>query len=270
VADGDSGLLILDVDEATAPKEVRQLMLSRRAISVVADAEYAYVGTEPGETYAVRLSDLQLDSGSYTVPPVNRLAFDEFTTAPHRLCALYTDRIVVYDLSDPMSPARVDERFISGTAGDLSLVEKRMLVAERDGGARSYYLVGDSIWTSPMTVSNELTKGAQLTAGGFAFLAHGPGGVTLWGVPTGSPLHFTCRTTTSGSAQDVAAGYLVDYVYIADSSGLTVVQVDLDRPRMPELGHYQFDGLTRRAALSADHVYIASGAGGVHIVERQR
>jgi hypothetical protein len=63
---------------------------------------------------------------------------------------------------------------------------------------------------------------------------------------------------------------MVDYAYVADSSGLAVYEINVVGKQMSELYHYQLAGFSRRAVLAPDHLYVASGTGGVNIIERTK
>lgn len=173
VADGDPGLMAVNVDDPMAPAEIRTIETNGVSLDVVYQHPYAYVADglnglrilEPDTSEIVGRQDLP-DSTSYGVAVVLPHAYvashdgglfivDVFdpaapfltgqaTELPHAFAVVYwqgyaivaseEDGLGVVDVSDPWAPALVSNFDLEGPEVGIALLGDRVLVTTVEGG----------------------------------------------------------------------------------------------------------------------------------------
>jgi len=263
VAAGESGLVVLDLSVPTVPERVACVPLPGVARSVTGDAHFAYVGFDDG-----RMATVSVDSFTYAVHdlgtpnlPVMRLICDG------SLYFLNVQSAAVYDVTDPWHPALLARVYPQGYCVDMARPDYRIFVATEYGAQYWYIVRPDSLVPGLYRVTNGCV-GLTVAGGGFGFFAERTA-VEWFGVPNMSSFYFRARLDSVRTALDVEASPLVEYIYVSDSVGLTVAEVDQDGYKLDFLHHYDLDGITRHAVMSGDYVYTASGTGGVWIVQTE-
>jgi hypothetical protein len=224
VADGTSGLQIIDVSDPTAPVPAGNLDTPWEVVDVVVDGSFAYLADGWGGLRIVDVSNpaSPLLVGSASLPqPVRRVEIWGSLA-----WVAYSSRVEAFDVSDPASPRRLGGFDVGGPDGANHLA---------------------------------MREGILCAACGYRCGPHSPtiGSLQLFDVeareiptPVGSLDWITDETgiVTSG-----------DLAYLTDSSGLQIV--DISDPAGPALMGFLAAEYAAGVFVAGPHAYVAAGSG---------
>jgi hypothetical protein len=267
VADGDSGLLALDVTQPEEPTLLWRLETPQRCQSVFANESMVLAGFDRYGFAKVRPSDRWMTT--YTDPQTN---YDvrSFAAAWPRVYVGSRSGIAIYDATDLSHMSYIRGFSVYYDCTDISLNETRMFYSLRFGGVQHFYLLANDSFGPGFYTLGEMANSVQTTIGGFCLFTEDTSLFSIYGIPNQSPHHYDGGSLTTGPALDAITSPLVDYIYVAESSGLGVYYFNVlgDRSTRP-VHRYVMDGLVQRLAIGPDHVFAAAGDAGVYIVRRE-
>lgn len=271
VAQGDSGLLFLDISNPRSPRHLSRINMFSECRCLALGASVVYVGLEE-DAYALNLSD----GGVHRVEPQG----DSQTIAalheePGRLFVAAADGISLFDVSNPGAP--IPSRFIpvSGHPTGLARRDSRLFVSLRDWGVRVFNILpGDSFVLDTVRLGKRnRAEGVTVSEGGYCIISQADSGVVVYYSPSADTVEWIGGGGGSNLATYAAAasdGVEEVSIYTADSSMVTIHNI-VNRPEKRsfsgETGFADFEGFTRRICRGGNgYVYTASGDAGVYIV----
>ena len=222
VADGLSGLQILNVGEPTAPTLVAGYDTPGYAQGVAVKGNYAYVADGEGGLLVVDVS-----SPSSPAPAGNcatgGFAYGVAVSGDYAYVGGGAGGLYVIDITDPTRPAMIGSHDVCSTAWGVAVMDDYAYVA---GGASGLQIIDISSPLSPVYVGCYETRGTALgvtVSGGYAYVAGGASGLQI--VTVSDP--YAPMLTAKCEAPDFAYGVAVinNYAYVASGAdGLQVLQ----------------------------------------------
>uniref|UniRef100_A0A7C2AM01 Uncharacterized protein n=2 Tax=candidate division WOR-3 bacterium TaxID=2052148 RepID=A0A7C2AM01_UNCW3 len=277
VANGDSGVLVLDITEPEAPVKLAERKFPFYHFRAIhAYDTLVFAGTDSGNIFrfilrdtALILATLQDFTLTGPIVGITYSALDGFVyvLTPKKLAVFcpepwhYKEKLLYY--SDAVD---IDGR--SNEAGAR--------IAQRMDGIRVFFasLVADTVAINHTDffydyegMEGIFRNDSRIGYRGL-FIADGVDG--LWGVGIGAnnEQDTLYRFDTRGFAYDGCASG--EYVYVADGGGVSVLRMSLSE-KLREVCYLQLPGLTRKLVAYNDipgnrfYIFAASGAGGLHI-----
>jgi hypothetical protein len=265
VADGMSGLRIVDVSDPAAPFEVEAYDTPGYAEGVAVDGQYAYVADGH---YGLRIVDVSDPAEAVEVAyayPLNYV-FDVAVDGQYAYLAAAGAGLLVVDVSDPAHPLELGFYDTPGYAYGVDVTDgvayvadgwEHLQVVDVSDPAHLVRLTGHETpgWSFGVTVSGTVAYVADAFAGLQVVDVSDPtdpsdlGGYEMAGGHAG-------RVVVMGST-----------AYVADRNrGLRVVDVsDLGAPA--QIGFYGPLGHAEAVAVSGDHAYVAAATYGLRVVD---
>jgi len=276
VADGGSGLRVIDVSAPGSPTEVGACATPGYAYGVAVAPAGSYVYVADGLS-GLRVIDVSApgsptEVGAYATPGsaqgVAVAPVDSYVYVADGLSGLR-----VIDVSAPGSPTEVGAYDTPGYARGVAVAPAGGYVYVADWGS-GLRVINVSAPVSPTEAGAYDTPGsaygvAVAPTGGYAYVADFSGGLRVIDVSVpGSPTEVGA-CDTPGSPYGVAVAPVGGYAYVADGgSGLRVI--DVSAPGSPtEVGDYDILGHARgvAAAPAGGYVYVADYDGGLRVID---
>ncbi len=177
VAQGDSGLLFLDISNPRSPRHLSRINMFSECRCLALGASVVYVGIEE-DAYALNLSD----GGVHRVEPQG----DSQTIAalleePGRLFVAAADGISLFD-ANPGAP--IPSRFIPvpGHPTGLARHDSRLFVSLRDWGVRVFNILpGDSFALDTVHLGKRnRAEGVTVSEAGYCIISQADSGVVVY------------------------------------------------------------------------------------------
>ena len=263
VADGYSGLQIIDISSPTNPFLKGTCNTPGYAHGVTQSGSYAYMAA--GE------SGLQIIDIISPVSPTLKGTYDTSGTAYgvalSGICAYvaYGDSgLQSIDIIDPDSPTLKSTFDTSGTAYGVALSGSNAFVADGSSGLQIIDISSPDSLALKGTCDTPGTAYGVALSGSNAYLGAGSSGLQIIDIINPDSPSLKGTYNTQGDANDVALSG--SYAYVADgSSGLQII--DINNPAVPLLkGTYDTPGTANDVALSGSYVYVADGDSGLQIL----
>jgi hypothetical protein len=269
VADGTSGLQIIDISNPASPALVGTFDTSGDASDVTVVGRYAYVADD---TSGIQIIDISNPASPALVGTFDT-SFDEdnayaVTVAGRYAYVAYFDNALeIIDISNPTNPVPTGTLFSSFFASDVTVAGRYAYVAHGETG---FQIVDISNPTNP-TLTGEFDNGSIEFASGvdvvdrYAYVAYGLSGLQIIDISNPATPTSTSIFNTTGSANDViVAGH---YAYVADgTSGLQMI--DISNPVTPTLtGTFNTSGSAIGVTVAGRYAYVADGASGLQIID---
>jgi len=262
VAEGSSGIQILDVSNPAAPKAVGALPTTN-ATRLAINGSNLYVADNSGGLKVIDVSNPanpQLVANP-TLSGSSGAGLERLALAGSRLYAAFAD-LEVFDVTNPASPVgkgSASTTFLEGLAVDGTLI----YAATADG-----LEVFSSLSTTPFLASSYKTSDwgqAIALSGGFAYYGSNSG-LSVFDIS--SPASPTLAASTGLVKYIKALSVQGSYLYASDDGpGLSVV--DISNPKVPSLvGRCGETSATSpgEMAISGQHGYVADSISGVVIL----
>lgn len=279
VANGDSGVLVLDVTEPSAPVKLAERKFPYYHFKAIHACDtLVFAGTDSGHIFRFILRDtalilLGLQDFTLTGPIVGITysALDRFVyVLTTKKLAVFTPDLCHYKEKLLYYSDAVDIDGRSGEAG--------VRVVQRMDGIRvfSARLMADTVEIIHSDFFNDydnmegiFRNDSRLGQRGL-FIAAGVDG--LWGVGIGANYEQDTlyRFDTRGFAYDGCASG--EYVYVADGCGVSMLKMSLAE-KLQEVCYLELPGLTKKLIADSDfsgnccYIFAASGEGGLHILK---
>lgn len=271
IANGESGLRILNVSDPAAPIEVSSIDTQTPAAGVALMGNYAYV---------VDLTDVLLGGGlrviDVTVPgdPVEVGFLDTEFTADVALSGTYAyvvrgmyRSMLVVDISDPSNPVEVGSYDPSALSTSIAIVGDYAYLATSGSGMR---ILDISDPTDPTEIGSFTSSGSVrdiAVQGSFAFLAEDnvPSGLRI--VDVSDPTNPTEAGFHTMPAWASGVGVSGNYAYVAaGTSGLRVVDVS-DPSSLTETDFYDIPNWVAGVSVVGDYAYLTSPSDDMPIIQ---
>ncbi len=239
VADGDAGLMRIDISDPTNPHITNTVWSSSTlgtAMDVAVSGDWAFVADGGNGLAVVDVSaqNFWVRALEYTCGTALDVALAGNGIA---VIANGGDGLAVYDVSDPTTPSWLASVPLAGTAVDVAVSGDFVWVALTTGGVQ---VVDLSDPASPVLRGAVGTGGPAsrviLPGGAFGYVADGDGGLAILAVGDPDAPTVMGSVATPGGAWGVAVSGGLGFVAGAEQ-GLRVV--DVNDPRAPqEIGAY--------------------------------
>jgi hypothetical protein len=272
VAQGDSGLLLLDITNPKSPKSLGRINMFSECRCLALGASVVYVGIE-SDVYGFPLPEggvfrLEPQGDSQTVT-----ALLEDST---RLIMAAADGISLFDVTGSGVPTPAGFVPLHGHPTGLARHDSRLFVSLRDWGVRVFNILpGDSFVLDTVRLGRRnRAEGVTVSGGGYCIVSQADSGIVVYYSPSPDTVEFggsgsggnltTYATAASDGVEEIS-------IYAADSSAVTICNI-VRRPTgmrssSSEHGFADFEGFTRRICRAGNgYVYTASGDAGVYII----
>jgi len=260
--DDYQGILVIDVSDPTATREVARCDSIGGTMSVVVRGRYAYTGNLSSGVGVIDISDpmrpSQIGHCGIGGTPQERMALHDTL-----LCVAGQMIVPVVNIADPTRPFRVGVYDNPGFAYSVAVLDSWMYVADAWEGTQ---VVALSDPANPVEVGR-LTGPALDVAllNGYVLVAASGDGLRVVDVTDAQSPREVGRCATPSDVYCVAVS--PPYAYVAcDSGGIRIIDVsDPTNPR--EAGYYTDVEAVGSIALQGDLVYVAAGGTNLNIFE---
>ena len=264
VADGNSGLQIIDVSNVTSPVRVGFYDTPGTAIDVAVLGSYAYVADWNSGLQVIDVSNVTnpVRVGFYNTPG------DAFEVAVSGSYAYVADRysgLQIIDVSNVTNPVRVGFWDTPGAALGVMILGSYAYVADWNSGLQ---VIDVSNVTNPVSVGFYDTPGNAYdvaVSGSYAYVADQGSGLQIIDVSNvTNPVRVGFYDTPDFARHIAVSG---SYAYVADQfSGLQIIDVsNVTNP--VRVGLYDTPASARGIAVSGSYVYVADHTSGLQIID---
>ncbi|MBU4299333.1 hypothetical protein KJ636_04785 [Patescibacteria group bacterium] len=265
VADGASGLQIIDISNPASPSLTGTYDTSDEAVGVYVSGKYAYV--------ADGYSGLQIIDVSNPASPTltgtyytSGWAWDVYVSGKYAYMADVIPGLQIIDISNPASPFLTGTYNTSGAALGVYVSGKYAYVADWEYGLQ---IIDISNPASPSLTGTYDTIGVAIgvyVSGKYVYVAvGGDGGLQIIDISNPASPSLTGTYNTSGNAWGIYVSG--KYAYVGDyGSGLQII--DISNPASPSLtGTYDTSGGAWGVYVSGKYVYVADRDSGLQIID---
>ncbi len=266
VADGTSGIQILDVSDPRAPTLVKTYDISGTATTITGSADYLYVWDSAN--FRIRIIDVSNPASPAVVGTVTSInAYGIYPSGKFLYVATGGSGISVIDISDPRAPRTTGSYDTSGFANAVYVVGPYAYVADDTGGLQ---IVDISNPVSPVLVGTYNSAGtatAVYVSDRYAYLADGFGSGMLI-IDVSNPVSPSLVGSYTSGADYISSSIRVfgDYAYMnnAEPGNQQFVVVDVSRPSAPSLVG-TLTTVSTRSFVSGTYAYLTAGSSGLKI-----
>jgi len=267
MADGNSGLTIIDISNPTNPGNPVYMNTngSGRDISVVGD--YAYVADGDSGLAIIDISD-PTNPGNPVYMDTNGSAFGITVSGNYAYIGDWTSGLAIIDISDPTSPGSPVYMDTTGNASGIAVNGNYVYLADNASGLA---IIDISNPASPGSPVYKDTTGAVYDVtiiGNYAYLADASSGLAIIDIsdPTnpGNPVY---KDTNDNS---VGIDVVGNYAYLANfDSGLAII--DVSDPTNPgTLIYKDTSGRSYGVSISDNYAYVADDLSGLAVIPLNR
>jgi hypothetical protein len=263
VADGSTGLQIIDVNNPASPMLSGTYDTPGSAAGVVVSGTSAYVADGSAGLQIINVSNpaSPLLLGSYDTPGTASGVAVSGTVA---YVADGSSGLQIINVSDPASPTLLGSYDTPGLAAGVVVLGTVAYVADGSSGLQ---IISVSNPASPTLVGTFDTPGTALglaVSGTAAYVADGSAGLQIINVSNPTSPTLIGTYDTPGSAAGVAVSGSVAYVADGSSGHQTI---DVSNPASPSLvGSYDTPGSAAGVAVSGTVAYVADQGSGLQIM----
>jgi hypothetical protein len=264
VADGTSGLKVIDISDPTDPTLGGSYNTPGDAHGAAISGDYAYVADGASGLQVIDISA----PTSPTLAGNYNTSGSAYGVAISGDCAYVADGasgLQVIDISAPTSPTLAGNYNTSGTAYGVAISGDYAYVADGTSGLQ---VIDISDPAAPTLSGNYNTSGSAYgvaISGDYAYVADGTSGLQVIDIGNSANLRLEGSYNTPGNARgvDISGGY----AYVADDiSGLQVLGIR--NPAAPALiGGYELPGDAYSVVTSGDYLYLADYTSGLQVID---
>lgn len=258
VADGDSGLSVIDFSDRSHPTITGSCPVSGKATGLALSGFYVYVAVANGKLAVVNVATPTHPS-VVAFCPLSGSPSAVFVSGDYAYVASGSSGLHIVNIANPSSPQLASSYQTGGPALAVFVTGNFAYVA---AGSAGLEIVDISLPWNPRLVSRDDTPGEAcgiFFSGSYTFIADGPAGLQIMA---------GAKTGTYDTPNYAAGVYgMGSYAYVADrSAGLLIV--DASEPSTPELvGRCDTPGQAQAIWVSGSYIYIADGDAGLEIIK---
>ena len=264
VADGSSGLQIIDISNPASPTLTGTYDTSGDAIGVYVSGKYAYVADWDSGLQIVDVSNPTSPSltGTYDT---SGDAIGVYVSGKYAYVADWTSGLQIVDVSDPSSPSLEGNYDTIGTTKGVYVSGKYAYIAVDAFGLQ---IINISNPASPSLTGTYDTSGYAMgvyVSGKYAYVADSGSGLQIINISNPASPSLTGTYDTSGYAMGVYVSG--KYAYVADALGGLQI-IDISNPTSPSLtGTYDTSGDAMGVYVSGKYAYVADDTSGLQIID---
>ena len=264
VADGFSGLRVVDISNPAVPFQVALLNTGGDAFGVVVHDTLVYVSADQAGVRIISISD-----------PLNPYEVGFLNTGGNTRAIALSDTLAyvadgdsglqVINIADPANPAETGSFITDEFAWDVALKGQNIFMANWIDGIRSFDVSDPTDPQLTGFTNNNIGQNLGIAiVGDLALLAAGPAGLRVIDIFFSFSPQEIGDFDTNGNANDVAISGR--HVYVADGNeGLRMI--NFDDPALPlEVGFYDTGGNARGVTADGARLYVADGTDGLYIL----
>ncbi|SKA25521.1 Uncharacterized conserved protein, partial [Oceanospirillum multiglobuliferum] len=265
VADGGSGLQVIDISVPNHPTLVGNYDTTGYAYDVSVVGNYAYIADGGGGGLHI------IDISNPAQPTLTRMfdtsgfALGVSVVGNYAYVADDSDGLRIIDISDPNNLALTGTFDTSGAAAGVSVVGNYAYVADATSGLQIIDISNPNNPTLAGTIDTTGNARGVSVVGDYAYVADQGSGLQIVDIsdPTNPTLAGTVDTPGFAYGVSVVGGY----AYVADgSSGLQII--DISDPTKPTLaGTVDTTGEARSVSVVGDTIYIADNDAGLKVIK---
>jgi hypothetical protein len=264
VADGNSGLAVLNISDPTDPGMPVYEDTSGSAHGVFVDGDYAYVADGDSGLAVLNISD-PTDPGMPVYEDTNGFAYGVFVEGDFAYVTDGNSGLAVIDISDPTDPGMPIYEDTSDSAYGVFVEGDFAYVADGDSGLA---VIDISDPTDPgMPIYEDTSDSAYgvFIEGDYAYVADGNSGLAVIDISDPTNPGIPVYEDTNGTSYGVSVSG--DRAYIADgTSGLAFI--DITYPTDPVILAYEVTNATAYGVyVSGDYAYIADEVSGLAVID---
>jgi hypothetical protein len=264
VADGYSGLQIIDISNPTTPTLKGNYDTSGAAVGVQVVGNYAYVADGGSGLQIIDISNPTTPTlkGNYDV---YGSVFRVQVVGNYAYVTNYGFGLQIIDISNPTAPTLKGNYDTSGYAVGVQVVGNYAYVADDSSGLQ---IIDISNPTTPTLKGNydttSIARGVQVV-GNYAYVADGLSGLQI--IDISNPTTPTLKGNYDTSGFAVGVQVVGNYAYVADfTSGLQII--DISNPTTPTLkGNYDTSGYAYGVQVVGNYAYVADYYSGLQIID---
>ncbi len=264
VADGDSGLKMIDISNPAAPVLLGSIDTPGTAEGIVVSGTTAFVADGASGIQVIDVSNPSSPSllGSLGM---SGHAFDVAVSLGVLYVAAGDSGLLVADVSDPRAPILFGAYDTPGKALGITISGMTAFVADGDCGLRVIDISNPSALNLLQIYDTSGVAYSVSVLGRNAYVADGDSGIQVIDVWYPQRIVLLSTYDTPGSARGVAVSGTT--VYVADhGSGIQVI--DVSDPTSPcLLSSLDTGGEARGLALSGATAYVVDGDAGMHAID---
>lgn len=258
VADGDAGLVVVDLADRSQPTIVGTCNVTGIATGLAVAGSYAYVAVSNSKLAVVNVTTPSQPSVIATCN-LSGTPNAVYTSGNYAYVASGNSGIQIVNIATPSSPQLTSSYVTAGPAKAVFVSGNSVYAA---AGSAGIEVIDVSLPWNPVLVDRYDTPGEAcgiFIAGSYTYVADGAAGLQIW------------AASDSGNydTPDYVSGVygLGSYAYLVDrSSGLVIV--DASAVSTPErVGRCDTPGLAQRLWFAGSYVYIADGEAGLAIIK---
>ncbi|MEZ4647663.1 MAG: FlgD immunoglobulin-like domain containing protein [Candidatus Eisenbacteria bacterium] len=264
LADGGSGLRIVDMSDPASPVSLGSYDTPGYAYRVAVDGDYALVADGSPGVHVIDISDPAhpVLVSTYDSPS---LAIDVAIEGDLAFVADYSGGLAIVDISNPSAPSLVSSITVGAQVYDCAYSGRRVFLAANTGGLAIVDVMDPA---HPTLVGSYDTPGQATgvaVSGGLALLADGNTGLLAFDVSNPSAPTLLGTYDTNGVAKSVAVSE--GRAYVADGSGGVVI-LDVTDPSDPVLAStFSTAADASSLFLAGERCFVAASQGGLEAVQ---
>ena len=263
VADGDTGLSIINIADPTAPELVGSLTTDSGAYGIAVAGDYAYVADGDAGLKVINITDPSAPNLAGSLD-TDGMAFGVAVAGDYAYVADYDKGLQIINIANPSAPELSGSLDTDGYAEGVAVAGDYAYVAD---GSKGLKIINIATPSTPELVSSlDITGEARGVAvvGDYAYVADYDKGLTVVNVANPATPELVGSLDTDGRSYGVAVAE--DYAYVGDGGkGLKIINIAT--PEEPVLvGSLMTDGDARGVAVVDRYVYMAESSKGLKVV----
>ncbi|MGB9823633.1 MAG: hypothetical protein ACPLN0_02660 [Candidatus Hydrothermia bacterium] len=282
VADGDSGVLVLDITDPEKPAIIARrtnvkasIITARDSLVLFADSIFWGILLLRGDTL-LHITEIK----GVTRDPIVSLILSSYFFS-----ILTREELLIYKYHYPQDVALKKEILLYHSEAVDAYYDSvfTLYVAQRDDGIRKFIIFPvqedsirvdyefDNFFASYSNINGIFPNKTSIELGGF-FLALGSDGIKGYGISLIQGHDTLYQFNTRGYAFDGCTGY--HHVYVADGQGVDVLKMFIDR-KFEEVQYYKLPGTIKKIVALNDlerskyYIYVPAGGNGFFILKQE-
>lgn len=261
VADSENGIVIFDVSDPTQPLEVGSFFTGDGSSGVVVEGNIAFIAgnyaglgiydvTDPSNPSEIIFDDIYNDGISF----YENLVY-----------LIYSDEIIVVDVSSPQNPWEMGSELLYGYSEDLYIDWPYAYVAIGMDGVSIVDINNPSNPTEVFVYDQANDAYGVHVSGDYLYIADGDNGLNI--VDVSNPLGPIDVVTVP--MPDAAMDVFIkgDYAYVAiNESGMRIVDISVPTSPTPR-STFNTNGNALDIFVTGGHAYVADGLEGMRVID---
>ncbi|MFW9821073.1 MAG: LVIVD repeat-containing protein [Candidatus Thorarchaeota archaeon] len=266
VADGDTGLAIINISDPTNPGTPIYEDTTGFAYDVHVDGDFAYVADVESGLAIINISD-PTNPEILAYKDTTGLAVGVYVSGDYAYIADATSGLAVIDISDPTNPGTPYYEWTTGNARSVHVKGNYAYIADYNSGLA---IIDVTDKTNPVLPIYVNTTGLAIdvhVSGNYAYVANDDSGLVIIDISVPFDPITKSNVDTSGYAYGVYASGNSAYVADYDTG---IVTINISDPTNPGIPNYKATiGYAYDVYVAGDYAYIANYLSGLAIIEIQ-